>query len=146
MHNAITSFRGEYHWLSNFWPSEVKYGAFIHPTVEHAYQAAKTTNHDVQADIAQLPSPGEAKRMGRKLALRPDWEEIKVEVMYHLLCQKFSDSVLAMELMRTGNRELVEGNHWGDTYWGVCGGVGQNMLGKLLMCVRAKLICGLPFR
>lgn len=90
--------------------------------------------------IASLKTPGQAKREGQKLALRDDWERIKIEVMRILLFEKFlSHPDLAERLIATGEAELVEGNTWGDTYWGVCDGKGLNMLGKLLMDLRKEL-------
>ena len=83
--------------------------------------------------------PGKAKRLGRKVTLRPDWEQIKTYTMLLLLRIKFSDENLATKLLETGEQKLIEGNSWGDCFWGVCDGVGENHLGKLLMQVREEL-------
>ena len=96
----------------------------------------KTLDIDERRAIANCLTPGRAKRMGRRVALRPDWENVKEDVMFEGLCLKFADEQLADWLLETGNEELVEGNWWGDTTWGVCNGVGENKLGKLLMKVR----------
>ena len=77
--------------------------------------------------------------MGRSVSLRPDWEDIKDDVMLEGLYRKFTNDELAEWLLDTGDEELVEGNWWGDRYWGVCNGIGQNKLGKLLMKVREEL-------
>ena len=126
--------------LSNFYPCKVTYEGITYPTTEHAFQAAKTLDQSLRKTIANLPQPSEAKKEGRNLQLRPDWEKIKVQVMRELLLLKFSDPELKKKLLATGKEELIEGNWWGDTFWGVCKGTGQNMLGKLLMEIRDKWI------
>lgn len=136
----IDNFYGEYRFLSNFWPSPIELDRMIYPTVEHAFQAAKTDNRPERERIAALPTPGSAKRAGRKVALRPDWEHVKVAVMEDLVRRKFSDPDLAARLLATGAEELVEGNTWNDCFWGVCRGQGRNELGQILMKVRAELL------
>lgn len=132
----IDAFRGEYNFLSNFWYVDV-YG---YPTVEHYFQAMKTTDPVERDRIKALRSPAEAKRAGRRVALRPDWESIKLDVMEAGLRYKFAPGKeLANKLIATGDAELVEGNTWNDTFWGVCRGRGENHLGKLLMKVRGEL-------
>lgn len=71
--------------------------------------------------------------------MRSDWEEVKLGVMEGLLREKFSDPELRRKLLATGERELVEGNDWGDSFWGVCAGRGKNHLGRLLMKLREEL-------
>jgi ribA/ribD-fused uncharacterized protein len=110
------------------------------PTLEHGFQLAKTRDQTARLRIASAPTPGAAKRLGRDVPLRPGWEEAKKGVMRALLIQKFTRHAdLARVLLATGDAELVEGNSWGDVYWGVSGGHGQNMLGKQLMDVRSAL-------
>lgn len=109
------------------------------PTVEHAYQAAKSEHPLVRESFLQCATPGEAKREGRKVTVRRDWEQIKVSVMRNLLIQKFSDPELKQKLLDTAPNELIEGNWWGDKFWGVCRGEGKNVLGKLLMSIRDGL-------
>lgn len=137
----IDSFSGEYRFLSNFyvfplWIPDVSLWA---PTVEHGYQAGKTLDPDLRRRILVSGSPSLAKRLGRAVPLRNDWEQIKEAVMLDLLRRKFWTPVFADRLLGTGNRLLAEGNTWGDTYWGVCGGLGHNRLGVLLMRVRDEL-------
>ena len=86
-------------------------------------------------------TPIEAKKMGRTLSLRSDWEDVKDEVMMGVLFEKFKDPELAAKLLATGEAELEETNHWGDKYWGVDSetGEGRNKLGKILMVVRGVL-------
>jgi ribA/ribD-fused uncharacterized protein len=135
----IESFHGEYRFLSNFWPAIVEMDGIIYPTVEHAYQAAKTFDQSARLKIQALREPGNAKRAGRRVSLRPDWEAVKLDVMLSLLRSKFTEKSLADKLLATGEYELLEGNEWGDTFWGVCRGIGHNHLGKLLMQVRKEL-------
>jgi N-glycosidase YbiA len=135
----IDRFTGDFAFLSNFHPSPVVYNGVGYPTVEHAYQAAKTLDPFARLHIRDNLTAGQAKRYGRTVAMREDWEQIKLGVMYDLLLQKFNHLSLAKELIDTGTQELIEGNHWGDTYWGTCNGVGENWLGKLLMQVRADI-------
>jgi len=132
----IDEFKREYRFLSNFWPSRVFNGHW-YPTVEHAYQAAKCLHKQDELAIRNADSPGMAKRLGSKVAIRPDWDAIKLEVMADLLWQKFVlNPELRAKLLSTGDRELIEGNTWGDTFWGKCGQQGQNHLGKLIMRLR----------
>ena len=136
----IDKFVGEYRFLSNFWPATVTDGVIIYPTVEHAYQAIKTLNLTERRKISQLPKPGMAKRYGKTVALREDWENLKIMFMASLLYQKFSSHPeLTKKLIATGDVELNEGNHWGDTFWGKYNGNGENHLGKMLMDVRKSL-------
>ncbi len=157
----IDSFTGVWGFLSNFAPGEVSLWVTadgevyahevpdatveVYASVEHAYQAAKTLNAAAREKFRFLGvTPARAKRMGRSLKLRPDWEEIKIVIMYDLLLQKFKPSIPRRKLLSTFQAELIEGNHWHDTFWGVCMGkcdfphapLGGNWLGRLLMEVR----------
>lgn len=142
MPDVIDSFSGEYRWLSNFWMVPIHIAGWTFASAEHAYQAAKSTDPKVWREIQKCAQPGQAKRYGSKITLRPDWDEVRVDVMREILAAKFSHKDLAQRLFDTGNATLIEGNHWGDTFWGVCRGVGENRLGKLLMEQRAKLEWG----
>ena len=136
----IDRFSGEYAFLSNFYPSSVTDYIYTYPTVEHAYVAFKTIDVGLKKKISEIPLPGQAKKFGRKLQLRADWENIKVPVMILLLEQKFSIPELRQKLIETDGMELIEGNTWGDRFWGVCNGKGENMLGNILMNIREKII------
>lgn len=139
MKSAILSFQGPYRFLSNFYPCTIEYNGLIYPSTEHAYQAAKTNDLDLQRMIAGLTNPGMAKKMGKRVPIRPDWESIKLQVMYDLCKIKFSIPELREKLLATGGAELVEGNTWGDRFFGVCDGEGLNHLGKILMRIRTEL-------
>lgn len=139
---AITRFTDRYRFLSNFYRCEVEFDGLVYPSVEHAYQAAKSLDPRDRRNIRIASSPGVAKRLGRKLPLRPDWDAVKQTVMLSCLESKFSPGTkLAQALIATHPSPLVEGNTWGDTYWGVDlrTGEGMNVLGKLLVIVREKL-------
>jgi len=135
----VDRFTGTYSFLSNFEICRIVHEGIVYPSVEHAFQAAKTHDMDERRYIAKLPTPGMAKRRGRKMKLRSNWDDIRVGVMLTLLRKKFAHPELAEALDVTGDAELVEGNHWGDHFWGVCDGVGENHLGKLLMQVRSEM-------
>jgi ribA/ribD-fused uncharacterized protein len=138
----ITEFRNQYRWLSNFWrPVRIAYQGVTYWSVESAYQAAKEAPPQPNRHLftGKYISPGEAKRAGRGLVLRPDWEQVKNSIMLDLLRLKFKDLTLRQKLLATGAVQLVEGNTWGDVYWGVCRGVGENHLGRLLMQVRKEI-------
>ena len=122
---TISSFTGKNRFLSNFWPCKVRFGGEEYPSVEHAYQAAKTNDKFIRKVIQETSTPGKAKRLGRKLKVVEDFDEIKTAVMILLLFEKFEDPELREKLSATGNEELIEGNTWGDTYWGVCNGIWQ---------------------
>lgn len=139
MVNKIDSFSGKYEFLSNFYecPFGISFEGIIYPTVEHAFQAAKTLDFDIRLTIAALVTPGLAKRAGRKVSLRSDWEQVKIDVMQRLCVLKFlGDTGLRKKLYDTGDAILIEGNTWGDRFWGVCQGTGENHLGKILMDIR----------
>lgn len=136
--DVIDKFDGEYAWLSNFYPCEIDIDdGLIYYSVENAYQASKTLNRFQRLHIAQFCSPGQAKRYGRNVILREDWEDVKLEIMTDLVTQKFTKNLeLLTKLLNTGESMLIEGNNWNDTYWGICNGKGENNLGKILMKIR----------
>lgn len=134
--DKITEFRAEFFFLSNFSNTPVTINGLTFSNAEAAFQSEKTQDAKIRASFCAM-APREAKAAGRRLTLREDWEQVKNSVMKKVLIAKFRDPALRAMLLGTGDAELIEGNHWNDTYWGVCNGVGQNMLGKLLMEVRA---------
>lgn len=136
---TIHRFEGRFAFLNNFHACEVEYHGQLYPSVEHAFQAAKACNEFDRARILAARTPGEAKRLGNRIKLRSDWEEKKIRIMHALVRSKFTNSTLRAMLIATGEAKLVEGNHWGDSFWGVCNGVGKNHLGKILMKVRREV-------
>lgn len=137
--HTIFEFRGAFRFLSNFHPAVVTLDGVEYRTVENAYQAAKSDSR-THRNLCRVGSPGDAKRIGQQVTLRPDWDDVKDGVMLDLLRQKFAHEDLGRLLRWTNNAILREGNSWGDTYWGVDHVKGgQNKLGKLLMQVREEL-------
>ena len=146
----ITSFTGEYDWLSNFYPCDVNINVHFDSdnsiyiahfsNAEAAFQACKCMTFSEFQQFEKL-GPSEAKKLGRKVKLRPDWNEARISVMEQTLFNKFSKNIeLTDKLIDTYPRLLIEGNTWNDTFWGVCNGEGENQLGKLLMSVRLMII------
>lgn len=145
MTNIVNRFDGMYEFLSNFYPSTVQFDGASYPTVENAYQAAKTYDLMLRKQFEQC-SPGYAKKLGRQVVLRQDWESVKDDIMYELLKQKFAPgSRLATMLLRTGTAYMCEGNMWHDNHFGACACdrcllvPHMNMLGMMLMKLREEL-------
>lgn len=135
--NAINHFNGAFRFLSNFYTAPVSYQGITFQNNESAFQAQKNLKR--VHEFKDLP-PNKGKSLGRRVSLRKDWEDVKVEIMYDIVFAKFTQNpILKEKLLATKNRPLIEGNHWNDTFWGVCNGVGRNELGKILMKVRQEL-------
>ena len=146
----IESFSGRYNFLSNFYPAKIEHQGITYPTLEHYYVSMKVKN-DQQIDgkfityidcrelIAKMPNPARVKQFGKIVKVRRDWDDVKLDVMLWGVREKFKHTDLKDLLLSTGDEELVEGNTWNDTYWGICRGEGQHNLGKILMKVRMEL-------
>jgi len=150
----IDSFVGRWGFLSNFYPCKIEHKGITYPSVEHYYVALKVTSMqyldgkyytapDFRELIALIPAANDVKKLGRRVKVRSDWNEKKLEFMEWGVRQKFKDSKLAEMLISTGDLQLVEGNNWHDVYWGQCSCVkcngGENNLGKILMKIREEL-------
>lgn len=137
----IKHFTGQYAFLSNFYPSPIVVQEFTYPTMENFFQAQKAVGGLNHLRIMNAPTAADAKRIGRAIELRSDWESIKLLVMRLGLGHKFGfGTPLAQRLLETCDEQLCEGNTWGDTFWGVDQhGSGLNWLGHLLMARRAEL-------
>lgn len=137
----ITRFTREngYGFLSNFHPSTIYIDGKPYPTVEHAIQAHKTLDADAREIIRKAPTPGEAKRLGHSLQLRPDWMAARIPMMREFLRKKFHNPFLRPLLLETGDAVLVNDNSYNDRFWGVCREMGENWLGKLLMEIRDEI-------
>lgn len=135
--NKIDSFRGEYDFLSNMYECSIEYKGYKFRCSESAFQSQKDLR---KVDRFVSLNGQQSKRLGKsrtEISLRPDWEKVKLGIMKEILKCKFDQHPeLKEKLLQTGNRLLVEGNTWHDTYWGVCDGKGSNHLGKLLMELR----------
>ena len=148
MIELIQKFEGKHAFLSNFSPHGFVLETISFPTNEHFFQAMKTVKGNTKdfLEIANASTPGKAKRMGRKVKMRPDWDEVKINIMKKGLEEKFRQNPdIQKLLLETGEAILVEGNHWHDNFWGDCKcencrlKTGKNMLGILLMFVRGKI-------
>ena len=140
MREKINSFSGEYAFLSNFYPAVIQWSGILYPTNEHAFQAAKSLDLQTRRKIAQAGTPGLAKRAGRLVSLREDWEDEKIYIMTDIVHAKFlQHGHLRNLLIGTGDAFLEEGNTWGDRTWGTVNGVGRNLLGIILMEVRRSV-------
>ncbi len=143
----INSFIGQYRFLSNFYPVIIEFDGQYYASVEHAYQAAKTTDKELRKIFTinnQTMSASGAKKIGQMLQLRPGWEQLKIIIMEQLLRQKFNQPCFKEQLLKTNDEELIEGNNWHDNYYGICycpkcKGTGENNLGKLLLKIRNEL-------
>lgn len=140
----IKEFKGRYSFLSNFYEKEITYNGITYLNNEAAFQAQKTLDESVRTEFSNL-SPKEAKRKGRRVSLRPNWEEVKDDIMYEVCLTKFFGDPMLLDLLhRTSPKQLIEGNYWHDNYWGDCSCEkckdigGKNKLGKILMDIRSK--------
>jgi len=145
---VINSFKSNYEKFSNFYPVVIYYEGRNFPSVEHAFVASKTKDWMFHYKIAMIPvhQAGKAKRLGRRIKIRDDWDMVKIEKMKRFLMQKFSYEELREFILSTGDAKIIEGNYWHDNYWGNCYCTkcasikGQNQLGKLLMKVRQLVL------
>ena len=135
----IDRFDAEYFFLSNFEDSPITYDGITYKNVEAAFHAQKVFDTEKKKEFSNL-NPSEAKRLGRRVKLRSDWESVKVDIMTDLVRIKFLQNPdLKKKLLATGDQILIEGNSWNDKFWGVCKGEGQNYLGRILMMIRKEL-------
>lgn len=135
----INEFKGPNFYLSNFYEVPVTYDGITYGSNEAAFQAQKTISKEDRIEFASL-NPSLAKRKGRHVKLRSDWEEVKDSIMKDIVRAKFTqNNDLKAKLLATNDEYLIEGNTWGDKYWGQVNGIGQNKLGLILMEVRDEL-------
>jgi ribA/ribD-fused uncharacterized protein len=145
--SVIGHFSGPNGFLSNFYTAPFTHRDICYATMEHFFQAQKTTSKSWRLRISRVATPGDAKRLGRQVPLREDWEAIKHDMMMKGLRLKFPspDHILGTLLLDTGDAMLIEGNTWGDKHWGAQYDLekdkwnGKNWLGSLLMVRRAEL-------
>lgn len=135
----IKGFEGEYRFLSNFWPCKIVWQNYEFKCSEALYMSFKSGNPAAFAEFAKLEASA-AKKLGRQVPLREDWNKNKKRIMANVLNLKFRQNPdLKVKLLATGDAYLEETNWWKDTYWGVCNGVGENNLGLLLMELREAM-------
>ena len=138
---TISRFNGKHQFLSNFYPSTIYYNGVLYHSAEAAFQAQKSEDPTVRELFSYL-NHRDSKKLGRQILIRSDWDVVRDAVMLEVLIVKFTANVdLAQKLRDTGDAVLIEGNTWGDKYWGVCNGEGENRLGYTLMLIRDYLQC-----
>lgn len=131
-------FIGNYFFLSNFYLCSVKINGIIFPSSENAYHYFRTNDKNAKESVIVL-EPRLAKKLSKTCKTKQNWNEIKLGVMYYVCKEKFTQNIdLAEKLLETGNIKLIEHNNWGDTFWGVCNGEGENHLGEILMKIREE--------
>lgn len=135
----IDKFDGEHKFLSNFYMRSFLFNGVVCKSGEHAYQAAKAHEPEHAAYVLEAATAAGAKARGRRIKMRPRFDSIKDIIMLQVARAKFNEFEMANMLLSTGDAELIEGNTWGDTYWGVCRGTGLNKLGQILMLVRSEI-------
>lgn len=136
----IEGFFHHYRFLSNFYMAPVVYDGLEYPSTEHAYQAAKTFDLEKRKECSNLSKASQARLWGQKIGLREDWENVKIQVMEDIVRDKFQrHEDLKDLLLQTEDKYLEETNWWKCTVWGVCDGVGENHLGKILMKIRDEI-------
>ncbi len=138
--DMIDSFTGKHRFLSSFYLCSVTYTDVTYASAEHAYQTSKTLDAVARRRIRSARTPAQAKKFGQQATMRKDWEVLKLMVMRAIVSAKFEQNPeLRRRLLATGDEQLVEGNWWNDTFWGVYNGEGENHLGRILMEVREEL-------
>lgn len=135
---TIAGFRGDYRFLSNFERCDLLYKGIIYKSSESAFQAQKTDNEKLKYIFSKLDAR-ESKVLGREIKLIDDWDMKRIDIMYDVLYEKFSIPKFKSKLLSTGNAKLIESNHWGDDFWGVYKGQGENHLGNILMEIREDI-------
>lgn len=135
----VKGFFGKYSFLSNFQLGEVYFEGYLYPSSENAYQAAKSIDQKIRNQFITI-TPSQSKKLGRKITIREDWDSVKIKIMSDICFDKFTrHQNFQDKLIETGDKYLEETNYWNDKFWGVCNGVGQNNLGKILMDIRTYL-------
>lgn len=140
MSDSILRFSGKTLYLDNFYPCNVEFEGMFYPSSEHAFQAAKTFDIEERKKFQKYSTPKSAKQHGRKVKLRSDWENVKIQVMKDIVKDKFTrNEDIRQLLLATEDAHLEEGNFHGDKFWGTVNREGENWLGKILMEVREEL-------
>ena len=130
-------FRDSYYFLSNMFPAPVtvviERKPYTFSCAEAAFQAFKCPAR--AAEFTGL-NGFEAKKKGRWVPLRPDWDDVRLPIMRCIVRKKFQQNPELLAKLRGVNGEIVEDNTWKDCFWGRCNGIGENHLGKILMSIR----------
>jgi ribA/ribD-fused uncharacterized protein len=132
-------FRKQYDYLGNMYIIPVCYRGIQFEASEIAYVYSKCANKEQAHQIAILGDPYEAKKLGKSVQLIENWNKRKVKIMHEIVYAKFSQNPMIASKLAALEGDIVEENTWGDTFWGVCNGTGDNYLGQILMQVRKTL-------
>lgn len=142
----ILGFKDKYSYLSNMYITEITFkhkfisGFIWANSSEHIYQAYKAKYIEDFENVINASDPQEAKRLGRVIEIDKAFKKSKLQIMERIVRAKFSQNkTIKKLLLETGSKYIEETNDWDDIYWGVCKGVGQNNLGKILMKIREEL-------
>lgn len=136
----IKGFSGEYRWLSNFHQLEypINFLGQEFNTTENLYQAMKCNDYEDFVSIANA-SPALAKKLGRQVKLVKNWDLIRLQTMEYVQLLKYEQPTLRNLLIETGDAYIEERNSWNDIFFGVCNGIGENHLGKIIMKIRKHI-------
>jgi len=129
-------FRNEFWFLSNMYPCSITYKGITYPCVETAFQAQKDESRS--AEFIGLDGFN-AKKLGRRVNLRTDWNAVRVSIMKELVACKFEQHPELADRLASVKGIIAEENTWHDTFWGVCDGKGRNELGNILMQIRKEI-------
>jgi len=137
----IKEFKGEFRWLSNFSEVHVILGGVKYPSVEHAYQSAKSEVESWKKFCAETPEAGKVKNASKGIIVISTWKRMNLGIMKELLIQKYNQEPYKSKLIDTGEEKIQEGNLWGDDFWGIDlkTGTGKNILGQMIMEIRDEL-------
>lgn len=137
---TIKTFEDSYKQFSNFYIRDVIYKNILYKTREHAFQCQKATNQKDFEYVYHSKDPYRAKQRANHIKCEPNWKNIRVKIMHEIVLSYFQQHKDAKNLLlSTGTEEIQEGNTWGDKFWGVVDGEGENWLGQILMDVRIIL-------
>ena len=108
--NKISSFRGDFSFLSNFYNVPIEYGGIKYQNNEAAFQAQKCADTKDKERFSNI-SGAEAKRLGRRVSLREDWEKVKVSVMTDIVHEKFRQHPDLANTLSATRHDLCGGGH-----------------------------------
>lgn len=130
-------FREKYWFLSNMYPCELRINGLVFSCAEAAFQSFKTTDLEERKKFQNI-NGFEAKKLGKRIKLREDWNNIRLDVMDAVLKVKFKQHPELYKLLKSINEPIVEDNNWNDMFWGRCNGKGKNYLGCLLERIKTS--------
>ena len=139
----LIAFRGPYRFLSNDSWCTVTWEGVEYPSITHAFQCAQTHDEAKREEIQKTKRFVKVRRIGKTAVTRSDWAEVRLDILESLLRQKFAQPAFREVLLSTKDYKLINGDHRGETYWGMIYSgnkwVGDNHLGKLLMRIRKDI-------